>query len=236
MKHYWNVCLTWLLVLLDWILLRWHELNLWYRKRWGDWQWVNLDSNEPQILHIYYVRPGGTWEPWGAKAYKRWNARLHDKKSFRGSEWYREEIIEKYHGIIIQYRFRHQEWYDGLNWNRECMVYQKEAILAELRDWVFPRWTSDSWKEKRGRVRFPAGMNLNNVELNVDAWRAWFGPEGRRERLSHSKGDIPREYSVWFNTKNGTKDYLMKWGDTLKVDWGLTEEIYQMELKQKKTE
>lgn len=233
-----QIILVWLWNLFGFILDKYNQVRDYHRKRFGDWKWINLESSEPQILHIYYVRPGAKYEPWKCETYQRWNNRLEQKKTFHGSEWYIPQLVSKYDGIVVHYRFRKQEWFDSFSWSRE-MTDKKMNILDSLRTWVFPKWNSDTWKSSRGMVKFPSSVVIEGKEINMNDWRGWFGPEGRSERLLETNQIVmptKRNFETYFDITRCI--YMIQWGDIMKIDWGLKEEDYQWGLSpiQKKSD
>lgn len=197
-----------------------------YRKRWGDYKWVNLTSKEPQILHIYYYRNTQVIEPWGCDVYRRWNARLHAKKILRGSEWFHRRFACEYDGIIVEYRFREQEWVEQINWGRNSICRVDER-LELLRSWSFPRWNAESWNQERTQKipKFPISILLNGEEQNVEKWKKWLGPEGRREQ-SMNQTNVMRPWMNFYDIQN--EWYWMEETDKLVIDWGMKEEIIEI--------
>lgn len=216
--------LLWLWNVIGYLIEKWNYYRAEYRKRWGDWKWIDVNSKEPQILRVYYVRPGEKFEPWGCEVYRRWNQRLRDKKQLHGSEWFLPQYVSKYHGIVVLYRFRDQEWVDSFNWYRELVRNELEG----LRSWVFPVWNSDTWKQNPVRVKFPVGMRLRGEEFDVSDWKRWFGPEGQMIR----RPDRKRNYMTWFHLED--LDYLLEVDEELIIDWGIeeTKYIWKLDLKE----
>lgn len=217
---------------IEWLVEVYRGLHLHFRKKWGDLRGVNYESQHPQILHIYYFRVGVVEEPWDWKTYQRWNRRLEERKVLRGSEWFLDQWVQRMDGIIIIYRFRGHEHVDSINWVRGGKFCRtREERLELLRNWMFPRWSMESWKEdqikKLGPPRFPNEVQLQqNGRMSDDLlakWKPWFGPEGRCESFDGDEIRIrhPRE---WFDMK--MKSYLMGPDQTLVVSRGLQEESY----------
>lgn len=219
---------------LEWLISIYHKLALQYSKYCGELRAVNYDSPHPQILHIYYYRPGYVIEPWEWKTYLRWNKRIENGKNLRGSEWFLNKLINKTDGIIIQYRFRGHVWVDAINWIRGermgCRSHDEQLTL--LRNWSFPRWTIHTWKEhqiqKFGPPNFPNEVQLcTNGQLGTDVlivWKSWFGPDGRCESLRKEDKIHIRHPREWFDVRK--KMYFMGQGDELVVRRGMHEEIY----------
>ena len=238
MNQYLQILFIWVWNFIGTLIEKWNYVKTEYRKKYGDWRWIDLQTAEPQILHIYFVRPGMKLEHWCGDTYKRWNARLREKKPIRVSEWYLPQHVYHYNGIVIHYRFRQNEWYETCNWVRGVYDKADSNPLTQMRKMIFPRWNSETWKSSSGRVKFPAGFAINGQEREITPeLRGWFGPEGRREKLVMEE-DIPsiqdceikteivkRNFENWFDLTQ--LRYVIDFGDTVKLDWGITEEIYK---------
>jgi hypothetical protein len=137
-------------------------------------------------------------------------------------------------GISIVYRFRGHEWLDSINWVRggTSFARTRDERLQLLRNWIFPRWSLETWKEQQmkqyGPPKFPNEVQLERNGKRGDdllaQWKMWFGPEGRRESLCEDGSIRLRHPREWFDHKN--RIYLMTPEDHLVISRGMDEKTY----------